>query len=420
MGAHPGGLFARDTPVEPYGEDLEFWSEARDASRERRLRRAGSSTGCSTRPTRRDYLDRLGPERIARLRRRAEPDSWRDDEAAHPPDLDAPDRRLGAGRGVRGPLPRRPGARHRRRRRPGRCRRRQPGGLAGRRGRPRAGIRRACSPPSSACGGTSRRPPTRSCSTTAASRRATMIGDIDQVLGHAGRGARHHAAGLPGGGADRPARQHQLDRHRRAGRSWSARAAATTWPPAADEVVVMSTLTGRRPVAEVPYVTSPGGAGAGLRHRPRDVREAGRTACSVWSAVAPGDGVARRSRRAPIRAAVPVGPRRGRRPLVELGAARTVRHRAPPPVGPPGPVPAPRRLRRRPSVSRPHPGDGRRAPGGPGQIWPARASVQPGDDVERPGPRPSRCSCAGPRSCRRRCTGHGCPGRPARPGTRWL
>ena len=32
MGAHPGGLFARDTPVDPYGEDLEFWAEARAAS----------------------------------------------------------------------------------------------------------------------------------------------------------------------------------------------------------------------------------------------------------------------------------------------------------------------------------------------------------------------------------------------------
>ena len=31
LGAHPGGLFARDVPVDPYGEDLEFWAEARAA-----------------------------------------------------------------------------------------------------------------------------------------------------------------------------------------------------------------------------------------------------------------------------------------------------------------------------------------------------------------------------------------------------
>lgn len=89
MGAHPGGLFARDTPVEPYGEDLEFWSTVRDASRGERfddwirewvLEPADQA----------EYLDRLGAERVAWLRGRADPQSWRADEAAHPPDLDAP------------------------------------------------------------------------------------------------------------------------------------------------------------------------------------------------------------------------------------------------------------------------------------------------------------------------------------------
>ncbi len=89
LGAHPGGLYAPHLPVEPYGEDLEFWEETRDASR-------GDDFDAWIRhwilePTdQQDYLARLGPERIARLRRRAEPDSWRDDEVAHPPDLDAP------------------------------------------------------------------------------------------------------------------------------------------------------------------------------------------------------------------------------------------------------------------------------------------------------------------------------------------
>ena len=87
LGAHPGGLFARDLPVEPYGEDLEFWSEARAASH-------GDGydswieewvLGPATQEA---YLDQLGSHRIAGLRRRAEPDSWQDDEAAHPPDLE--------------------------------------------------------------------------------------------------------------------------------------------------------------------------------------------------------------------------------------------------------------------------------------------------------------------------------------------
>ncbi len=89
LGAHPGGLFARDTPVDGYGEDLEFWSEVRDASR-------GPGfddwidhwvLGPADQA---DYLERLGAGRLDRLRRRADADSWRDDEAAHPPDLAAP------------------------------------------------------------------------------------------------------------------------------------------------------------------------------------------------------------------------------------------------------------------------------------------------------------------------------------------
>jgi acyl CoA:acetate/3-ketoacid CoA transferase beta subunit/acyl CoA:acetate/3-ketoacid CoA transferase alpha subunit len=89
MGAHPGGLFARDTPVTPYGEDVEFWSEARAASHgdgydewiEHWVLEPADQS---------EYLARLGSERVARLRRRAAPDSWREDEAAHPPDLAAP------------------------------------------------------------------------------------------------------------------------------------------------------------------------------------------------------------------------------------------------------------------------------------------------------------------------------------------
>ncbi len=89
MGAHPGGLFARDVPVEAYGEDLDFWSDARAASH-------GDDFDAWIRhwvlePADQDqYLARLGPERITVLRDRADPQSWRADEAAHPPDLDAP------------------------------------------------------------------------------------------------------------------------------------------------------------------------------------------------------------------------------------------------------------------------------------------------------------------------------------------
>jgi acyl CoA:acetate/3-ketoacid CoA transferase alpha subunit/acyl CoA:acetate/3-ketoacid CoA transferase beta subunit len=88
MGAHPGGLFTRGLPVDGYGEDYEFWVEARAATRREDfddwIRHWVLDVASHD-----DYLARLGDERVARLRRKAAPGSWRDDEQAHPPDLDA-------------------------------------------------------------------------------------------------------------------------------------------------------------------------------------------------------------------------------------------------------------------------------------------------------------------------------------------
>lgn len=89
LGAHPGGLYVPHLPVEPYGEDLEFWQEARDASRGEDFDAFIQHWILGPRDQQ-EYLDGLGAERLARLRRRASPTSWRDDEAAHPPDLAAP------------------------------------------------------------------------------------------------------------------------------------------------------------------------------------------------------------------------------------------------------------------------------------------------------------------------------------------
>lgn len=89
MGAHPGGLFARDLPVQPYGEDIEFWTEARAASRSDDF--FGWIRHWVLEPeSQQEYLDRLGPERIGDLRSRAESDSWKFDAAAHPADFAAP------------------------------------------------------------------------------------------------------------------------------------------------------------------------------------------------------------------------------------------------------------------------------------------------------------------------------------------
>jgi acyl CoA:acetate/3-ketoacid CoA transferase alpha subunit len=92
LGAHPGGLFTGDLPVDGYGEDYEYWVDARAATR-------GDDFDDWIRhwvlevEDHDDYLARLGPKRVAGLRAKASPDSWRADEAAFPPDLEAPTNR---------------------------------------------------------------------------------------------------------------------------------------------------------------------------------------------------------------------------------------------------------------------------------------------------------------------------------------
>ena len=89
MGAHPGGLYAGSLPVDSYGEDYDFWIEARAATRrddyDDWIRHWILDV-----ETQDDWIERLGADRVATLRARAEPDSWRDDVAASPPDLEAP------------------------------------------------------------------------------------------------------------------------------------------------------------------------------------------------------------------------------------------------------------------------------------------------------------------------------------------
>lgn len=89
MGAHPGGLFVRGLPVDPYGEDLDFWAEARRASRRDDFQ-AWIDHWVLEPQDQPAYLERLGSGRRAALAARADPGSWRADAAAHPPDLTAP------------------------------------------------------------------------------------------------------------------------------------------------------------------------------------------------------------------------------------------------------------------------------------------------------------------------------------------
>jgi acyl CoA:acetate/3-ketoacid CoA transferase beta subunit/acyl CoA:acetate/3-ketoacid CoA transferase alpha subunit len=89
MGAHPGGLYTGDLPVDGYGEDYEFWVDARAATRsddyDTWIKRWVLDI-----ETQDQWLEQLGSERIDALRAKAAPDSWQRDEATYTPDLDAP------------------------------------------------------------------------------------------------------------------------------------------------------------------------------------------------------------------------------------------------------------------------------------------------------------------------------------------
>jgi len=88
LGAHPGGLFTGDLPVEGYGEDYEFWVDARAASRSDDFD-AWIRHWVLDVEDQHDYVERLGAERVAALRAKAAPDSWMIDRATYPPDVDA-------------------------------------------------------------------------------------------------------------------------------------------------------------------------------------------------------------------------------------------------------------------------------------------------------------------------------------------
>jgi acyl CoA:acetate/3-ketoacid CoA transferase alpha subunit/acyl CoA:acetate/3-ketoacid CoA transferase beta subunit len=92
LGAHPGGCFTGGLPVAGYGEDYDFWVEARAATRrddyDDWIRRWVLDPGDQD-----AYIAALGEARVTRLRARAAPDSWHDDVADHPPDLTAPPNR---------------------------------------------------------------------------------------------------------------------------------------------------------------------------------------------------------------------------------------------------------------------------------------------------------------------------------------
>jgi acyl CoA:acetate/3-ketoacid CoA transferase alpha subunit/acyl CoA:acetate/3-ketoacid CoA transferase beta subunit len=89
MGAHPGGCYAGSLPVSGYGEDYDFWVEARAATRRDDYDEWIREWVLDV-ETQEQWIDRLGSARVRALRAKAAPDSWHTDEQAFPVDLDAP------------------------------------------------------------------------------------------------------------------------------------------------------------------------------------------------------------------------------------------------------------------------------------------------------------------------------------------
>ncbi len=89
FGAHPGGLYAGSLPVEGYGEDYDFWVDARAATRSEEYDEWIREWVLEV-ETQRQWVDRLGDERVAALRAKAAPDSWRADQRRFEPARDVP------------------------------------------------------------------------------------------------------------------------------------------------------------------------------------------------------------------------------------------------------------------------------------------------------------------------------------------
>src|SRR3954451_23329038 len=89
MGAHPGGCYTGALPVDGYGEDYDFWVEARAATRADDYD-AWIQKWVLDVESQEQWVEQLGRERVAMLRAKAAPDSWHTDQEQFLPALDSP------------------------------------------------------------------------------------------------------------------------------------------------------------------------------------------------------------------------------------------------------------------------------------------------------------------------------------------
>ena len=228
MGAHPGGCYTGDLPVDGYGEDYDFWVEARAATRATTTT-SGSSAGCSTSRRRSSGSTGSAPSASPRCAPRPRPTRGTPTSATHV----ARPRRAGR---TRGSAPR-CGARATSRSGSPRL-----GadavlagagvanlvGLARRAARARARAATCSSPPRSGCGATTPTPADPFVLNHRNFPTATMLSDAQIGARRARRRRGHDDDRLSRRRADRPQRERELHVDSARTRSSSAPVAATT------------------------------------------------------------------------------------------------------------------------------------------------------------------------------------------------
>ena len=90
MGAHPGGLYTGDLPVDGLRRGLRLLGRGARGHREPTATTTWIQHWVLDVETQEQWLERLGQRARRGVAREGRPDSWHADEAAYPPDLDAP------------------------------------------------------------------------------------------------------------------------------------------------------------------------------------------------------------------------------------------------------------------------------------------------------------------------------------------
>ena len=90
LGAHPGGLYTGDLPVDGYGEDYDFWVDARAATTRATTTTRGSASGCSTSRRRSNGWTGSAPSASSACAPKPRPTRGTSTRRSTRPDLDAP------------------------------------------------------------------------------------------------------------------------------------------------------------------------------------------------------------------------------------------------------------------------------------------------------------------------------------------